>query len=62
MAFAFGLLESRHRPEECPPLASPTSVAQRQALAEMLAGVAETADRPEPERALSTLLRKEARP
>ena len=46
MAFAFGLLESRHRPEECPPLASPTSVAQRQALAEMLAGVAETADHP----------------
>jgi ArsR family metal-binding transcriptional regulator len=46
MAFAFGLLESRHRPEECPSLASPTSVAQRQALAEMLAGVAETADHP----------------
>ena len=36
MAFAFGLLESRHRPEECPPLADPTFAAQRQALAEML--------------------------
>ena len=46
MAFAFGLLDSRHQTEECPSLASPTSVAQRQTLAEMLAGVAETADRP----------------
>lgn len=36
MAFAFGLLESRHRPEECPPLADPAYAAQRQALAEML--------------------------
>lgn len=36
MAFAFGLLESRHRPEECPHLADPTFTAQRQALAEML--------------------------
>ena len=36
MAFAFGLLESRHRPEECPSLADPAFVAQRQALAEML--------------------------
>jgi ArsR family metal-binding transcriptional regulator len=46
MAFAFGLLESRHRPEECPPLASPTSVAQRQTLAEILAGITETTVRP----------------
>jgi ArsR family metal-binding transcriptional regulator len=36
MAFAFGLLESRHRTEECPPLIDPTHAAQRQALAEML--------------------------
>ena len=36
MAFAFGLLESRHRPEECPPLADPTFAAQHQALCEML--------------------------
>lgn len=36
MAFAFGLLENRHRPAECPPLADPTYAAQRQALAEML--------------------------
>ena len=36
MAFAFGLLESRHRPEECPPLADPAYAAQRQTLAEML--------------------------
>jgi CO dehydrogenase/acetyl-CoA synthase gamma subunit (corrinoid Fe-S protein) len=45
MAFAFRLLDSRHRPEECPPLASSTSVAERQTLAEILAGVPETADR-----------------
>ncbi len=36
MAFAFGLLESRHRAEECPSLADPTFAAQRQALGEML--------------------------
>jgi ArsR family metal-binding transcriptional regulator len=36
MAFAFGLLESRNWPEECPPLADPAYAAQRQALAEML--------------------------
>lgn len=36
MAFAFGLLESRHRAEECPSLADPAYAAQRQALAEML--------------------------
>ena len=36
MAFAFGLLESHHRPEECPSLADPDFAAQRQALAEML--------------------------
>jgi ArsR family metal-binding transcriptional regulator len=40
MAFAFGLLESRHRPEECPFLADPDFAAQCQALAEMLAGAA----------------------
>lgn len=43
MAFAFGLLESRHRPEQCPPLADPTFAAQHQALADMLSGAAETA-------------------
>lgn len=36
MAFAFGLLESRHRPEECPSLVDPSFAAQRLALAEML--------------------------
>ncbi len=36
MAFAFGLLEGRHRPEECPPLADPTFAAQRQTLVAML--------------------------
>jgi len=44
MAFAFGLLESRHRPEECPPLADPTFAAQRQALTEMLEPTGESAD------------------
>lgn len=36
MAFAFGLLEGRHQPEECPPLVDPTFAAQHQALCEML--------------------------
>jgi ArsR family metal-binding transcriptional regulator len=36
MAFAFGLLESRHRPEECPPLADPTFAVHHLALCEML--------------------------
>ena len=45
MAFAFGLLESRHRPEQCPSLAGAVSAAQRQALADMLSGAAETAGR-----------------
>jgi ArsR family metal-binding transcriptional regulator len=36
MAFAFGLLESRHRPEECPPLTDPTFTTQHHALCEML--------------------------
>ncbi len=45
MAFAFGLLESRHRPEECPPLADPAYAAQRQALMEMLDQVEEGAPR-----------------
>jgi len=44
MAFAFGLLESRHRPEECPPLADPAYTAQRQALAEMLEPASESVD------------------
>ncbi len=46
MAFAFGLLESRLRPERCPPLADPVFAAQRQALADMLSDAAEPADRP----------------
>jgi ArsR family metal-binding transcriptional regulator len=37
MAFAFGLLEERHQPEECPPLADPTFAAQKRALGDMLA-------------------------
>jgi len=45
MAFAFGLLENRHRPEQCPSLAAAVSAAQRQALADMLSGSAETAGR-----------------
>lgn len=36
MAFAFGLLEGRRRPEECPPLADSAFAAQRQTLADML--------------------------
>lgn len=36
MAFAFGLLERRHRPEECPALADPVFAAQRGALRDML--------------------------
>jgi hypothetical protein len=32
MAFAFGLLEGRHRPEECPPLLAPDAAAQLLAL------------------------------
>jgi ArsR family metal-binding transcriptional regulator len=47
MAFGFGLLESRRRPEECPALADPAFAAQRQALADMLSGVAETAGGPD---------------
>jgi CO dehydrogenase/acetyl-CoA synthase gamma subunit (corrinoid Fe-S protein) len=44
MAFAFALLESRHRPEECPSLAEIPFKAQREALAEMLAGVVDRPD------------------
>ena len=36
MAFAFGLLESRHWPAECPSLADPAYATQRLTLAEML--------------------------
>lgn len=36
MAFAFGLLESRHRPEQCPSLADPAFDTQHQALRGML--------------------------
>ena len=46
MAFAFGLLESRHWPEECPSLADPAYAAQRQALADMLSDTIEAAGRP----------------
>jgi len=46
MAFAFGLLESRHRPEECPSLADQTFAAQRGALTDMLSDAAETAVHP----------------
>ena len=45
MAFAFSLLESGLYPEECPSLADPVFAAQRQALADMLAGAAETTGR-----------------
>lgn len=36
MAFAFGLLEGRHRPEGCPPLGEPAAAAQRHALQDLL--------------------------
>jgi len=36
MAFAFGLLEGRHWPEECPSLAEPVATTQRQALLDLL--------------------------
>lgn len=36
MAFAFGLLEGRHRLEACPPLADPTAATQRRALLDLL--------------------------
>ncbi len=37
MAFAFGLLEARHRPEECPGLLAPQATAQLQTVTELLA-------------------------
>jgi ArsR family metal-binding transcriptional regulator len=37
MAFVFGLLESRRRPDECPPLADPANALQRSALEVLLA-------------------------
>ena len=37
MAFAFGLLEEQHEPEECPALAAPTFAVQKMALSDMLA-------------------------
>jgi ArsR family metal-binding transcriptional regulator len=40
MAFAFGLLEERHHPEQCPSLADPAFAAQRVALHHMLSAVA----------------------
>lgn len=46
MAFAFGLLESRHRTEECPSLADPAFAAQRQTLAEMLEQIEDGAGAP----------------
>ena len=36
LAFAFGLLEGRHRLEACPPLADPAAATQRQALLDLL--------------------------
>jgi len=44
MAFAFGLLESRHCPEECPALTDPAYAAQHQALAEMLDQAGDVSD------------------
>jgi ArsR family metal-binding transcriptional regulator len=43
MAFAFGLLETRHRPEECPSLTDPAFVTQYQTLVELLSPGAEEA-------------------
>jgi ArsR family metal-binding transcriptional regulator len=39
MAFVFGLLEARHLPGECPPLADPTHEVQRAALDALLANL-----------------------
>ncbi len=39
MAFAFGLLEARHRPEECTGLAAQDAAAQLQTVSELLSGV-----------------------
>ena len=36
MAFAFGLLQGRHRLEAGPPLADPAAATQRQALLDLL--------------------------
>jgi hypothetical protein len=36
MAFVFGLLEARRRPDECPPLAGPAAALQRGALEALL--------------------------
>lgn len=44
MAFAFGLLERRHWPEECPALTDPVYAAQHQALAEMLDQAGDVSD------------------
>ncbi len=46
MAFAFGLLEGRHQPEECPSLADPAYIAQRRALADMLSDAGDSAAGP----------------
>jgi ArsR family metal-binding transcriptional regulator len=39
MAFAFGLLDARRRPDECPSLADPASAAQRAAMDALLANL-----------------------
>jgi ArsR family metal-binding transcriptional regulator len=39
MAFAFGLLESRHQPEECPALVDPDHTPQRAALEALLSAL-----------------------
>ena len=46
MAFAFGLLEGRHQPEECPLLADPAYAAQRRTLADMLSDAGDRAAGP----------------
>jgi ArsR family metal-binding transcriptional regulator len=44
MAFAFGLLEARHRPEECAGLAAPQASAQLQTITELLSCAGATPD------------------
>ncbi len=46
MAFAFGLLEARHRPEECAGLAEPRAATQRQAVVDLLSGVGASPNTP----------------
>jgi ArsR family metal-binding transcriptional regulator len=45
MAFAFGLLEARHRPEECPGLAAPEAATQLQTVIDLVSAVGAASER-----------------